>query len=652
MALHTKTVEYACQGVVGPQTAATLLTFSTLTLTVPETTSRTFRSVTLVLTYLPSRTTSTTNTTQPTASVKLGAAAATNFTIAVDTSNGVPYTDLRPIEHWLDATSHFVANFGAGATQTLVVTFQSPVNTQNISAKIIITYEWSDADDTRAKTVRIPLEGNGAVLTASLTNVGSSTEIPNLSTFLPESGVSIKDIFFEVQFATRNMGVNTVNSVALDAEAATNLGTVHTGGTTSGDCGYFKFVWKRTDMTTNATHNFKAASNQTNAAYEVAVVLVVTYTYTHSTSTTILNSLIIPFDILASGMQDITASTKQLLYSAEFWIQEPGAITMVQSAVRVNTGYAVSQNAGDDFKMKAGSQAAFATYTSPMRAGFISPYGISGIPLQLRCDSGSTGGSALTIARGRNLLTLALYANGTFLSTYNFCTVSNAVFYLNYTSSKHLNGDGVHNRSVFWLGQADAFNTILQETSVTGFPIAESAAWATSGFCPIVKTNEYDGVEVRFQFQAGEGLAAGWGTISDYVLPNFATKYDTEHCTYRAKWDRYVGDLDTSRANPLTTRPYRFSGSPVAGISFALGFWLTYHAITFSVQGVVRGYTGAGSGITVDVHRADTGERIATTTTASGGSFSVTVFDNTISLYTEAYQDNTHLGRSANGVAT
>jgi len=651
MALHTKTVEYACQGVVGPQTAATLLTFSTLTLTIPETTSRTFRSVTLVLTYLPSRTTSTSSTTQPTASVQLGAATPASFSIGIDTGNGVTYTDMRHFEHWLDCTSHFTSNFGSGATQTLVVTFQSPVATQNISAKIIITYEWDDADDTRAKTVRIPLEGNGAVLTGTLTNIGSSTEIPDLSSFLPESSVSIKDVFFEIQFSTRNMGTNTVNSVALDAEAATNLGTVHTGGTTSGDCGSFRFVWKRTDMTTNATHNFKASSNQTNAAYEVAVVLVVTYTYTHSTSTTILNSIIVPFDILASGMQDLTASTKQIMYSAEFWVEEPGTITMVQSAIRVNTGYGRSDNAGDDFKLKAGSQASFATYTSPMRGGFVSPNGTAGIPLQLRCDSGSTGGSGLSIARGKNLMTFALYANGTFQSTYNFCLVNNAVFYLNYTSSKHASGDGVHNRSIFWLGQTDVFNGVLQETSVTGFPIAESS-WATSGFCPVVKTNEFDGVEVRFQFQSGEGLSGGWGTVTDYVLPNFSTRYDSEHGTYRLKWGRYSGDLDTSRANPLATRPYRFSGSPVTGISYALAFWFTYHAITFSVQGTVRGYTGGGSGITVDIHRTDTGERIATATTGSGGTFSATVYDNTINLYTEAYQDGTQLGRSANGVAS
>jgi hypothetical protein len=442
--------------------------------------------------------------------VKLGAATATNFTVGIDTTNGITYVDFRPLEHWLDATAHFVANY-SGTTQNLVVTFQSPVATQNISAKVIITYEYDDTNDTRLKTVRIPLEGGRAVLTGSLATIGSATEIPNLSTFLPESTVTVKDIFFEIQYATRNPGAITTTSVALDAEGATALGAINSGGTTAGDVGFAKFIWKRTDMTTSATHAFKASSNQTNGTFEIAAVLVVTYSYVHSTSSTLLNSVIIPFDIPAFGEQDITGSTNDIVYGAEFWIEEPATITLLQSAVRIGTGYQQSQNAGDAILVKVGSQAGYTSYASPMLAGFVTAYGIQAIPLQIRFDSAASAGSGLSLARGKNTLTFSMYANGTFLTTYNQLVVTNAVIYLNYTSAKAPGGDGYHNRTIWWLGQTDIANALIVQATSVAFTIAESTLWWNNGYSPMFKVNEYDGFELRYQVQPGEGLGDGWG---------------------------------------------------------------------------------------------------------------------------------------------
>jgi hypothetical protein len=117
-------------------------------------------------------------------------------------------------------------------------------------------------------------------------------------------------------------------------------------------------------------------------------------------------------------------------------------------------------------------------------------------------------------------------------------------------------------------------------------------------------------------------------------------------------WDRYYNDLDTSRINPFGTRSWRFSGSAIAGISVALGFYMTYHAITFSGNGNASAYAGAGSGITINLHRSDTGELVISTTTSAGGNFSFTWWDNTIDLLAEAQQDATHVGRSANNKAS
>jgi hypothetical protein len=421
---------------------------------------------------------------------------------------------------------------------------------------------------------------------------------------------------------------------------------MHTGGSTSGDVGFTKFFWKRTDMTTSATHDFKAKCSQASSGYEVAVVLVVTYTYDHSSSTRILNSIIVPFDIQGFGMQEITALANDLVYGCEVWVEEPGTITLLQSAVRINAGYQRTDNAGDQLRLKIGSQVAYTNYTSPLLAGFVTAWGITATPLQQRVDSGAASGQALTLARGRNLLNFSLYANGTFLSTYNFMVVTCSVLYLNYTSDKHAGGDGMHNRTIQWLGQADIYNGVIVQSSV-GFTPSESNWW-NNGFTPLFKVNEFDGIELRFQILPGEGLGDGWRTAASYVLPNWAPRYETQQATNRLAWDRYTNDADTSRSNPFSTRNWRMSGSPVTGISLALSFWITYHSITYTVSGNASGYTGGGSGITIGVHRSDTGELVGTSTTSAGGNYSFTWYDNVVDVYAEAQQDATHVGRSAN----
>jgi uncharacterized protein YodC (DUF2158 family) len=51
------------------------------------------------------------------------------------------------------------------------------------------------------------------------------------------------------------------------------------------------------------------------------------------------------------------------------------------------------------------------------------------------------------------------------------------------------------------------------------------------------------------------------------------------------------------------------------------------------------------------VHREASGEKILETSRTGDGSYSVTWYDGTETLYTEAYESSTKVGRSDNGVA-
>jgi hypothetical protein len=66
----------------------------------------------------------------------------------------------------------------------------------------------------------------------------------------------------------------------------------------------------------------------------------------------------------------------------------------------------------------------------------------------------------------------------------------------------------------------------------------------------------------------------------------------------------------------------------------------------------VSGYTGTGAGLTVKVHRVDTGAEVTSTTTTVGGEFLCYVADDTMELFAHVRQSSTLVGRSDNGFAS
>jgi hypothetical protein len=55
--------------------------------------------------------------------------------------------------------------------------------------------------------------------------------------------------------------------------------------------------------------------------------------------------------------------------------------------------------------------------------------------------------------------------------------------------------------------------------------------------------------------------------------------------------------------------------------------------------------------VTIDLHRSDTGEKVATTTRSGNGAYSLTWYDDTVDVYVVAYEAAGRLGRSKNGKA-
>ena len=221
MALRTKTIEYAFPLNTASVASATLRTFTAITVNIPETTSRTFRSVIVDFSSQDGGAAAA-STTAILTNVQIGAVAVSANTVTQTITNSGENQSF----HFLrDATAYFQTNF-TGTSQTVTVGITNTGNvTQNASAKIIITYEYDDsAATTRIKTVKIPIDGNNGALTNAYVNVGGlASQIPALDTFLPEASKVYRSIFFEMLVHT---GASVVTTSTLDVSYNGGAATV------------------------------------------------------------------------------------------------------------------------------------------------------------------------------------------------------------------------------------------------------------------------------------------------------------------------------------------------------------------------------------------------------------------------------------------
>lgn len=631
MALRTKTVEYPFPTNAATLALATRFDFAAITVYLPETTSRTFRSVILEV-FARDGATVATSMTSYVIGIKLGAAAFNNATTTTTITN----TGENQTWHFRrDVTSYFASNFGSGASQTCQAGIQFGASaTSNHHAKLIITYEYDDsAASTRVKTVRIPLESNTGALTTSLASRGTN-QVPALDTFLPEASKTYRQVWFEVEGSECTAATTgTSLGLALDAEA-TDDDAVHENALQS--TVWYRRLWVRNDMDTSTAHDFKAKTTSvTGGPYNsLTVTLCVTYEYDHSTTTSVMNSIVVAMPV-PRGHAGPNSTNKSRAVRV-VTIPEPGTITLAQSGVRLY-GNAFTTST---LSVLVGAQAA-RTYTVFTTNNLT----CGDYTVQHRIDSGSASGAALTLARGENSIVLDFYRNT------NPLNVGAAYLLLNYTSDVHADGDAVHNHTTWWnILPSQTFSTTDDLSSAVAPNIPETDWYATGIGLEAVTINLSPG-NYAAQAVSASGERGGPGLVD--LIANVGYN-DFEIGVSR--FFEPVGDAfqKSSLYRPddvmalETTRVYK-SGSQF--MVSCLAMVLTYHAIfDWTVAGTVSGYAGAGSGLTVDVHRVDTNAKVGEVTTTTGGAFTTAWPDDTVDLYCVVREDDTHVGRSANDV--
>jgi hypothetical protein len=643
MAIRTSRVEYGWTTDATNLNAATRREFGAITAVIEETSSRTIVSAYLEVALRGNETTGTSMTSRL-IGIRVDAVAWNDET----KSETIPTTgDQDSFRFRRDVTSYLQTNF-TGTSHSIQVALQfGTLATINHSAKLVINYSYDDASaSTRTKTACIPLESITGTLTDTLAEIGTS-QVPQLTGvggFLPEASVSIKDMFFVVM-ANEGHASGTTDfslAVSLDAEGETTLGVCEQALDSSP---WYEGVWKRTDMDPATTHAFKARGTVTGKFPQIFALLYVTYTYDESASTDILNSLDMPMPTEPGSFGGATSGLQSKI-SMVVPIEEPGTITLKQSAVLA--GYNMPNSTLSGLTIGVGSQTPRAYSPSTL---YNSPSGQQTVCH--RFDSGAAAGSGVTLARGENTITLSWYRTSTGSGGAGYGW--NARLILNYVSSKASAGSGAHNHTIkLWGGGTDAVGSSTVRDYTFQPAIPESDYWVS---CLGFEIDFLQAGRGMFAFLAerlsGEGVADGWETLhtNGFCVSN-ENSVNTLWCNASAHFDRHPADPDGERLAVESSRTWRMS-SFLDGTNSHGGFAdfvasITYNTLTRSVSGAVSGYDGDGSGIVVNVHRTDNGELLYQATTSAGGGYSFTAYSDVTSLFAEARQDGTHVGRSNN----
>lgn len=653
MAQRTKTVEYvwdtgtALRSTVTALAGTNFYTPPAINAYFEETTSRTMRSAELIVTCRDAETTTARRVDGCRIGIQLDAVAWSDADITGTgiSNTGDPYTVcfVRDVTSNLTGATSFAHSIGVRAE------FETDVasNVNIITFKLRVTYEADDTTTPYTKTVRIPLEGiTGFLSTTANANFQGSTaaaQIPALDTFLPESGKSYKQIWFEIT-ATDGGAATTDFTMSCSVDAA----TTRVGGSIeqalNGSSVYYD-IWNVATnyFTTNAAHNLQLWSSLANRFERCSATLCVTYTYTKPTSGTVLNSVLLPLKALNIERVPGTVTGDKERFVCDFWIEEPGTITIRQSGLFLTY---VANGAGNlDVRVNSqGSTSSLYTTTALLHAGHHS--------VQHRIDV-AHGGTAVTLARGKNTLIVDVFSSVTAVTGPNALS---GYFLLNYTSDVASGGEGSHNHTTFWKIWSTHEGAIAGDT----YREVPTTNQRTPNIPEAVWFNNRIGIELRANMTgigaggfiqllceslSDEGDGDGWVGFSRVAATDgeFGYYYFMLTSNTGSTWDRHAGDL-ASLADPEIARKWRWNAGAVARWSATL--CMTSHSIAYSSTRAITG--SSGGTINIGLFRSDNDEKIAETSRTGNGNYTVTWYDNTIPVYAVAYESATLLGRSAN----
>jgi hypothetical protein len=614
----------------------TLTTMTQITVYLPETGTKTFRSV-VATAVIPPIGTATGAITSRNIQCRLGAAAYTsNSNANATTTSGEDVT----IPHAVDLTSHFTTNW-TGTSMTFDTQLQvdgtwTNVSFANVTVTLSITYDYDDTSTTQIKTVRIPL--NAPVGALATTKPGTATAtLPLLNTDLPEASKVFRSQHIVLE--ALSSGVDQTITMQLDTTAA------HTSGTWEGAAATdmrIRYVWDCSAVLDEATAMGFYLYGSTAEFAHCQVTLVVTYEFDASAANDVWVSLLLPAS--NGGLAGAAAADYQRL-TATLDIPEAGVVSkqMAFYANWATTGVSAGLNMrAFEYAFGAGSFVAY-TDTAAMVAG--------NACAMVRNDTN------MVVARGHNILCADVYETET---TTDLVGMYTGYFIVNYTCDKPTGGHGAVTTSVRrWIEAPYAGASIIRDVMTAMAPVINESDYYVTNVGAMVDfyanaAQQGFGAHIEVERLAAEGGVA-WDQISGgAATADFRTGIcrTTPEATHLFK--QFPGDLRVGKPNPRrdleTSRRWRVTNLDLVAMWDSASIWYTYHSQTWTVSGTVSG--SAGGTVTITLHDAATHEPLKSTTRVGNGSYSMTWYDPVKSLYVTARESDTLTMRTGNGVAT
>lgn len=643
MATSLKTVCYPLPNLASVSDAS-VTNFAQISLTIPES-GLTFRSVYIEI-IAPDLITATGGTiTEWRIGARLGASAYTTLRRLSDITHSGE--QMAPLING-DFTSLFTASWagqssGGVATMDVRVYLDQSTGTTlgfiDVSGMVWITYEYDDTSSTQLYTCIIPLESpTGALATSK----GSALDtIPNLDSFLGYGSISYKSMYIIAEGNEAVNGSTASHALNMQVDTATPAYASGTHTQALATDRYVRYNWDISgNFTTNATHSFYAWCTTTGRLNHFCFTIYLTFTFDATSSNDGNRTLLLPMEM--DSPMGGTTSTDAQRNSREFWIEEPTTIVTQKSAFRLYFDN-IDPIAGLNVKSHP-SQSAFTTYTHATAQ-------VAGSScLQRTCDAD------LSLARGRNTLTADVYRTDTTDRGWNI----SGIWIINYKCGKPTGGWGKANRTVKWNIQAfpNASGSLEQTISAIAPTIPESNYFMSAIGCEIVcntsSSSNLTSYTIRVERLGSSPDEGGpkWENVYRDIThtdPEVGPRF--MYAQMRELFKRYPNDQDSTRMDIEQARRWKyFSGNGINTWMTLLNICMTYHTITFSVAGDV---TGSGGGtVTLKLHRASNGELLDSTSRSGNGAYSFTWYDSVENVFVEAVEDGTHLGRSADGVAS
>jgi hypothetical protein len=275
--------------------------------------------------------------------------------------------------------------------------------------------------------------------------------------------------------------------------------------------------------------------------------------------------------------------------------------------------------------------------------------------LSQRIDPRGTSGLGIALTRGRNRIKVNQFTDAADAGAFS---AVNGFMIVNYTSAKASGGVGAHNQTRhFALGWFQGDSTNLEYSSDTVAPntptipesqyflngVAMQAAWLSTAA-------SHQAIRVQAQRTGTEGPdgdGAGWANVYHGAMASTAEnwlRWTTADSTNLFR--RWASDPDTARMDIEAARRWMVLDAASVWVG-TIGLLVTYHSNTHTVRGTVRGTAGDGSGLTVNISRSATGEKILEVTTQRGGYYETSWYDDTEQLISDVFEDDSHTGRSA-----